>query len=50
MARVKQVLNKIKTSGAKVFEKLFQFLGIEVKSVRESFPSDISGFVYGISK
>ena len=50
MVRVKQVLNKIKTIGAKVFEKLFQFLGIEVKSVRESFPSDISGFVYGMSK
>ena len=50
MVRVKQVLNKIKTIGAKVFEKLFQFLGIEVKSVRESFSSDISGFVYGMSK
>ena len=48
MKKVKQTLNKIKQLGAKMFEKLFEFLGIEVSSVRPSIPSDISGFVYGM--
>jgi hypothetical protein len=48
MTKVKQTLNKIKQLGAKMFEKLFEFLGIEPKSVRTSVPSDISGFIYGM--
>ena len=49
ITKVKQTLNKIKQLGSKLFEKLFEFLGIELKSVRASFPSDISGFVYGMA-
>ena len=48
MKKVKQTLDKIRKMGAKVFETLFAFLGIELKSVKESLPSDISGFVYGM--
>ena len=48
MAKVKQTLNKIKELGAKLFEKLFEFLGIEVSTVRQTIPTDIAGFVYGM--
>ena len=46
MAKVKQTLNKIKELGAKLFEKLFEFLGMEVSTVRQTIPTDIAGFVY----
>ena len=48
MAKVKQTLNKIKELGAKLFEKLFEFLGMEVSTVRQTIPTDIAGFVYGM--
>ena len=50
MSKVKQTLDKIKDMGSKVFETLFKFLGIELNTVRESFPSDVSGFIYGMAK
>ena len=50
MKKVKQTLDKIKEMGAKLFETLFKFLGIELKSVTESLPSDINGFVYGMAE
>ena len=49
MKKVKQTLDKIRKMGAKIFEALFEFLGIELNSVKTSLPSDISGFVYGVS-
>ena len=49
MIKVKAALDKIKQMGAKLFEKLFEFFNIAIASVKESFPKDISGFVYGMS-
>jgi len=49
MKKVKQTLDNIKKLGAKVFEALFEFLGIELKSAKASLPTDISGFVYGMT-
>jgi hypothetical protein len=46
--RVKSALNKIKEIGAKLFEKLFEFFNIVIASVKESFPKDLHGFVYGM--
>ena len=45
MKKVKQSLDKIKSMGAKMFQTLFKFLGIELKSVRVSLPSEMEGFV-----
>ena len=45
MKKVKQSLDKIKRMGAKMFQTLFKFLGIELKSVRVSLPSEMEGFV-----
>ena len=45
MKKVKQSLDKIKRMGAKMFQALFKFLGIELKSVRVSLPSEMEGFV-----
>ena len=50
MKKVKSALDKIKQMGAKLFEKLFEFFNIAIASVKESFPSDISGFVYGMAE
>ena len=47
MKKVKASLEKIKKLGAKMFQTLFKFLGIELKDVKESVPNDIWGFVYG---
>ena len=47
--RVKSALNKIKKMGAKLFEKLFEFFNIVITSVKESFPKDLYGFVYGMA-
>mgnify|MGYP001408794143 CR=1 FL=1 len=49
MKKVKDSLEKIKKLGAKMFQSLFKFLGIELQKVTESVPNDISGFVYGMS-
>jgi len=49
MIKVKAALDKIKQMGAKLFEKLFEFFNIAIASVKESFPKDISGFVYGMA-
>ena len=49
MKRVKAALEKIKQMGAKMFEKLFEFFNIVLDSVRESFPKDLYGFVYGMA-
>ena len=49
MARVRAALEKIKQMGTKLFEALFDFLNIDVQSVKENFPSDVHGFVYGMS-
>ena len=48
--RVKSALNKIKEMGAKLFEKLFEFFNIVIASVKESFPKDLHGFVYGMAE
>ena len=45
MKKVKQALDKIKKMGAKMFQALFNFLGIEVKDVKVSVPKEIVGFV-----
>ena len=49
MNKVKKTLQKIKKLGAKMFDALFRFLGIELQSVKETLPSDIHGFVYGMA-
>ncbi len=48
--RVKSALNKIKKMGTKLFEKLFEFFNIVITSVKESFPKDLYGFVYGMAE
>ena len=45
-----RALNKIKEMGAKLFEKLFEFFNIVIASVKESFPKDLHGFVYGMAE
>ena len=50
MKKVKQTLQRIKKMGSKMFQSLFDFLGIEVKSVKVSTPSDLNGFIYGMSE
>jgi hypothetical protein len=49
MKKVKAALEKIKQMGAKLFEKLFEFFNIAISAVKESFPSDLHGFIYGMS-
>ena len=49
IAKVHVALEKIKEMGTKLFENLFKFFNIEIKSVKESIPSDIHGFVYGMA-
>ena len=49
MTKVKQSLQKIKKMGSKMFQALFDFLGIELKSVKVSTPPDLNGFIYGMS-
>ena len=49
MNKVKKTLQAIKKLGAKMFDALFRFLGIELKSVKETLPTDIHGFVYGMA-
>jgi len=49
MKKVKAALDKIKQMGAKLFEKLFEFFNIAISAVRESFPSNLHGFIYGMS-
>ena len=48
MVRVKKTLQAIKKLGAKMFDALLKFLGLELKSVKETLPTDIHGFVYGM--
>ena len=50
MKKVKQTLQRIKKMGSKMFQSLFDFLGIELKSVKVSTPSDLNGFIYGMSE
>ena len=50
MKKVKAALDKIKQMGAKLFEKLFEFFNIAISAVRESFPKDLNGFVYGMAE
>jgi len=49
MIRVKKTLQTIKKLGAKMFDALFRFLGIELKSVKETVPKDLHGFFYGMA-
>ena len=49
MIKVKGALDEIKKLGKKMFEKLFEFFNIVVAAVKESFPKDIYGFVYGMA-
>ena len=49
MIRVKKTLHTIKKLGAKMFDALFRFLGIELKSVKETVPKDLHGFFYGMA-
>ena len=44
---VKNALNKIAQMGSKMFEGLFKFIGIEIRTVRTSFPADLNGFIFG---
>ena len=47
---VKNALDKIATLGKKMFEGLFKFIGMELdSSTKITYPSDISGFVFGMS-
>ena len=46
MVKVKKVLVNIKKLGAKMFTALFEFLGIEITSVKETVPKDLHGFFY----
>ena len=50
MKKVKSALDKIKQMGAKLFENLFKFFNIAISAVRESFPKDLHGFVYGMAE
>ena len=45
LTRVKQSLERIKKLGKEAFAKLFEFMGIEVKSVSVSVPSGLEGFI-----
>jgi len=45
--KVKKTLNTIKKMGNRVFEGLFKFLGIELKSVKQSLPKDVEEFAFG---
>ena len=45
--KVKKTLNTIKKMGSRVFEGLFKFLGIELKSVKQSLPKDVEEFAFG---
>jgi len=44
--KVKKTLNKIKKMGSRVFEGLFKFLGIEIKSVKVNLPKDVEQFAF----
>jgi len=46
MEQVTKALNAIQKMGEKMFDALFQFLGIEISNVTASFDSEISHFVY----
>ena len=48
MKAVKNALNRIKKMGKKMFEGAIKFLGIK-PDVKASLPSDLNGFVYGMS-
>ena len=48
--KVKAALDNIKKFGAKLFDKLFEFFNIALASVKESFPKDLYGFVYGTAE
>ncbi len=45
--KVEKTLNAIKKMGSRVFEGLFKFLGIELKSVKQSLPKDVEEFAFG---
>ena len=45
--KVKKTLDTIKKMGSRVFEGLFKFLGIELKSVKQSLPKDVEEFAFG---
>ena len=47
--KVKAALDNIKKMGAKLFEKLFEFFNIAIAAVKEKFPKDLNGFVYGMA-
>ena len=48
--KVKAALDNIKKLGAKLFEKLFEFFNIVIVAVKEKFPKDLYGFVYGMAE
>ena len=48
--KVKAALDNIKKMGAKLFEKLFEFFNIVIVAVKEKFPKDLYGFVYGMAE
>ena len=45
--KVKKTLDTIKKMGSRIFEGLFKFLGIELKSVKQSLPKDVEEFAFG---
>ena len=46
LEKVKAAFEKIKKLGKEMFSAFFKFIGIELKSVKASLPSDIEKFVY----
>ena len=49
MKKVKMVFEGIKQMGEKMFTALFEFLGIEITSVKESVSKELQGFIYGMA-
>ena len=49
MKKVKMVFARIKQMGEKMFDALFEFLGIEISSVKESVSKELQGFIYGMT-
>jgi len=49
MKKVKMVFEGIKQMGEKMFDALFEFLGIEISSVKETVSKELQGFVYGMA-
>ena len=45
MSKVRESLKKIVALGARMYEKLFEFLGMVIDKIKASYPSEIVGFI-----